>query len=186
MAGGTITFDPVPKQFFGRVLTGQSSAMDLLKITTTSFPDAYNFNIRQLMKCCTHHALPAGNANRIHNLYGDCRYRPQIKARWRLNGRWRSVVWSVRHLPLSCRFRPSHKLYRQRFLHFLVPCRWPMGKRFCGCRHGTPTDSPAGTRISIAEAMLVIIFQRRLRQRKAPTSVYRHLKIGMRWQRHFQ
>ena len=55
------TFDPVLQRFFGRVLTGQASAKDLLRITITSFLDAYNFDIRQLMKCCTHHVLPSGH-----------------------------------------------------------------------------------------------------------------------------
>jgi hypothetical protein len=54
-------FDPVLQRFFGRVLTGQASAKDLLRITITSFLDAYNFDIRQLMKCCTHHVLPSGH-----------------------------------------------------------------------------------------------------------------------------
>lgn len=53
--------DPVLKRFFGRVLTGQATAKDLLRVTITSFLDAYNFDIRQLMKCCTHHVLPSGH-----------------------------------------------------------------------------------------------------------------------------
>jgi len=53
--------DPVLKLFFGRVLTGQATAKDLLRVTITSFLDAYNFDIRQLMKCCTHHVLPSGH-----------------------------------------------------------------------------------------------------------------------------
>jgi uncharacterized radical SAM superfamily Fe-S cluster-containing enzyme len=53
--------DPVLQRFFGRVLTGQAGAKDLLRITITSFLDAYNFDIRQLMKCCTHHVLPSGH-----------------------------------------------------------------------------------------------------------------------------
>jgi len=53
--------DPVLRRFFGRVLTGQATAKDLLRVTITSFLDAYNFDIRQLMKCCTHHVLPSGH-----------------------------------------------------------------------------------------------------------------------------
>ena len=33
----------------------------MLRITTTSFMDAYNFDIRQLMKSCVHHILPSGH-----------------------------------------------------------------------------------------------------------------------------
>ncbi len=47
--------------FLERVLTGQAGAQDLLRITITSFLDAYNFDVRQLMKCCTHHVLPSGH-----------------------------------------------------------------------------------------------------------------------------
>jgi len=54
-------FDPVLQKFFASVLTGQATAKDLLRITITSFLDAYNFDIRQLMKCCTHHILPSGH-----------------------------------------------------------------------------------------------------------------------------
>lgn len=55
------SIDPVLKRFLGRVLTGQANAKDLLRITITSFLDAYNFDVRQLMKCCTHHVLPSGH-----------------------------------------------------------------------------------------------------------------------------
>ena len=33
---------------------------DVLRVTTTSFMDAYNFDLRQLMKSCVHHLLPTG------------------------------------------------------------------------------------------------------------------------------
>lgn len=47
--------------FFTKVMTQTASATDLLRITITSFLDAYNFDVRQLMKCCTHHVLPSGH-----------------------------------------------------------------------------------------------------------------------------
>jgi len=33
----------------------------LFSVTITSFLDAYNFDVRRLMKCCTHHVLPSGH-----------------------------------------------------------------------------------------------------------------------------
>jgi uncharacterized radical SAM superfamily Fe-S cluster-containing enzyme len=44
-----------------RALDGKASARDLLRITITSFLDAYNFDVRRVMKCCTHHVLPSGH-----------------------------------------------------------------------------------------------------------------------------
>ena len=55
------TVDPLLERFFSRVLQQQASARDLLRITITSFLDAYNFDVRQVMKCCTHHVLPSGH-----------------------------------------------------------------------------------------------------------------------------
>ncbi|MCC9604096.1 radical SAM protein [Stieleria sp. JC731] len=54
-------FDPVLDRFFAKVLSGEASARDMFRITITSFLDAYNFDVRQLMKCCTHHVLPSGH-----------------------------------------------------------------------------------------------------------------------------
>ena len=34
---------------------------DVFRITITSFLDAYNFDVRRLMKCCIHHVLPSGH-----------------------------------------------------------------------------------------------------------------------------
>ena len=34
---------------------------DMLRVTTTSFMDAYNFDVRQLMKSCVHQVLPSGH-----------------------------------------------------------------------------------------------------------------------------
>ncbi|NND98003.1 MAG: radical SAM protein [Pirellulaceae bacterium] len=53
--------DPALNRFFARVLSGQATANDLMRVTITSFLDAYNFDVRQLMKCCTHHVLPSGH-----------------------------------------------------------------------------------------------------------------------------
>jgi hypothetical protein len=47
--------------FFNRALAEQLSPADVFRITITSFLDAYNFDIRRLMKCCIHHVLPSGH-----------------------------------------------------------------------------------------------------------------------------
>ena len=47
--------------FFRRCLTEDLSPADVFRITTTSFMDAWNFDIRQLMKSCVHHVLPSGH-----------------------------------------------------------------------------------------------------------------------------
>ena len=39
----------------------QLGAENLFRITITSFLDAYNFDVRRVMKCCTHHVLPSGH-----------------------------------------------------------------------------------------------------------------------------
>lgn len=56
-----LSSNPIMQRFLTRVLTGQASAQDMLRVTITSFLDAYNFDVRQLMKCCTHHVLPSGH-----------------------------------------------------------------------------------------------------------------------------
>lgn len=38
-----------------------AGARDMLRITITSFLDRYNFDLRRVMKCCTHHVLPSGH-----------------------------------------------------------------------------------------------------------------------------
>ncbi len=48
-------------EFFGRALAEQLSPSDVFRITITSFLDAYNFDVRRLMKCCIHHVLPSGH-----------------------------------------------------------------------------------------------------------------------------
>jgi hypothetical protein len=48
-------------EFFGKILAEELGARDLFRITITSFLDAYNFDVRRVMKCCTHHVLPSGH-----------------------------------------------------------------------------------------------------------------------------
>lgn len=47
--------------FLQRVAKQAVSARDMLRITITSFLDVYNFDLRRVMKCCTHHVLPSGH-----------------------------------------------------------------------------------------------------------------------------
>lgn len=47
-------------EFFRRSLAGELFSEDVFRITITSFLDAYNFDLRRLMKCCIHHVLPSG------------------------------------------------------------------------------------------------------------------------------
>jgi uncharacterized radical SAM superfamily Fe-S cluster-containing enzyme len=49
------------EEFFRRALTEQLAPEDVFRITITSFLDAYNFDVRRLMKCCIHHVLPSGH-----------------------------------------------------------------------------------------------------------------------------
>ncbi len=49
------------ESFFSRALVEDLAAADMFRITTTSFMDVYNFDIRQLMKSCVHHLLPSGH-----------------------------------------------------------------------------------------------------------------------------
>ena len=53
--------DPAAAEFFRKALTEQLASADVFRITITSFLDAYNFDVRRLMKCCTHHVLPSGH-----------------------------------------------------------------------------------------------------------------------------
>lgn len=48
-------------EFFSRALSEQLSPADVFRITITSFLDAYNFDVRRLMKCCIHFVLPSGH-----------------------------------------------------------------------------------------------------------------------------
>lgn len=58
---GDRKFDAAATDFFERALTEKLSPADVFRITITSFLDAYNFDVRRLMKCCTHHVLPSGH-----------------------------------------------------------------------------------------------------------------------------
>lgn len=49
------------QDFFSGILSQQLGAENLFRITITSFLDAYNFDVRRVMKCCTHHVLPSGH-----------------------------------------------------------------------------------------------------------------------------
>ena len=51
----------VVRDFLEQVVQQQIGAENLFRITITSFLDAYNFDVRRLMKCCIHHVLPSGH-----------------------------------------------------------------------------------------------------------------------------
>ena len=51
----------IEEQFFEQALQKQIGGEQLFRITITSFLDAYNFDVRRVMKCCTHHILPSGH-----------------------------------------------------------------------------------------------------------------------------
>lgn len=53
--------NPAAEDFLARALAEQLSSADVFRITITSFLDAYNFDLRRLMKCCIHHVLPSGH-----------------------------------------------------------------------------------------------------------------------------
>ena len=53
--------EDIVSRFLERVMQQQAGARDMLRITITSFLDAYNFDVRRVMKCCTHHVLPSGH-----------------------------------------------------------------------------------------------------------------------------
>ena len=48
-------------RFVEKAITERIYQTDVLRLTTTSFMDAYNFDVRQLMKSCVHHLLPTGH-----------------------------------------------------------------------------------------------------------------------------
>ncbi|MCC6491731.1 MAG: radical SAM protein [Pirellulales bacterium] len=49
------------EEFFQRALLEDLAPEDVFRITTTSFMDAYNFDVRQEMKACVHFVLPTGH-----------------------------------------------------------------------------------------------------------------------------
>lgn len=58
---GDVGLTDAAADFFDRVLSEQLGARDVFRVVITSFLDAYNFDVRRLMKCCTHHVLPSGH-----------------------------------------------------------------------------------------------------------------------------
>ncbi len=48
-------------KFLQDAISQSVGARDILRITVTSFLDVYNFDVRRVMKCCTHHVLPSGH-----------------------------------------------------------------------------------------------------------------------------
>ena len=59
--GSPANVNTVAAEFFQQVMNEQLGATDVFRITITSFLDAYNFDVRRVMKCCTHHVLPSGH-----------------------------------------------------------------------------------------------------------------------------
>jgi hypothetical protein len=53
--------ESLAEEFFRRATAEQLAPEDVFRITITSFLDAYNFDVRRLMKCCIHHVLPSGH-----------------------------------------------------------------------------------------------------------------------------
>ncbi len=53
--------EEVSSEFFRRAIAEDLSPADVFRITITSFLDAYNFDVRRVMKCCIHHVLPSGH-----------------------------------------------------------------------------------------------------------------------------
>ncbi len=59
--GASSKLAPIADEFFRRILAEDISPADVFRITTTSFMDAYNFDVRQAMKDCVHFILPTGH-----------------------------------------------------------------------------------------------------------------------------
>jgi len=57
----TETLNSPSDDFFSRILAEKLGSENLFRITITNFLDAYNFDVRRVMKCCTHHVLPSGH-----------------------------------------------------------------------------------------------------------------------------
>lgn len=53
--------DALAREFFSKAFSGSLKQSDLMRVTITSFMDAYNFDVRQVMKSCVHHLLPSGH-----------------------------------------------------------------------------------------------------------------------------
>ncbi len=59
--GSANPLEHAASDFFTKALAEELSQADVFRITITSFLDAYNFDVRRLMKCCIHHVLPSGH-----------------------------------------------------------------------------------------------------------------------------
>lgn len=57
----TNTIATTAEDFFAQALLKQLGARNLFRITINNFLDMYNFDVRRVMKCCTHHVLPSGH-----------------------------------------------------------------------------------------------------------------------------
>jgi uncharacterized radical SAM superfamily Fe-S cluster-containing enzyme len=53
--------DPLAVEFFQLALAEQLQPENMFRLTTTTFMDAYNFDVRQVMKSCVHQVLPSGH-----------------------------------------------------------------------------------------------------------------------------
>jgi hypothetical protein len=60
-AGDRQSIAELARSFFAGALMENLAASNMFRITTTSFMDVYNFDLRQLMKSCVHHVLPGGH-----------------------------------------------------------------------------------------------------------------------------
>jgi uncharacterized radical SAM superfamily Fe-S cluster-containing enzyme len=61
MASSKVSENVAGNAFFEKALEEQIGGEQLFRITITSFLDVYNFDVRRVMKCCTHHVLPSGH-----------------------------------------------------------------------------------------------------------------------------
>ena len=59
--GASLRESDAAQEFFRRALAEDLAPEDVFRITTTSFMDAYNFDVRQEMKACVHFVLPSGH-----------------------------------------------------------------------------------------------------------------------------
>jgi len=57
----TTNLQATAEDFFAQALLKQLGAKNLFRITINNFLDMYNFDVRRVMKCCTHHVLPSGH-----------------------------------------------------------------------------------------------------------------------------
>ncbi|WP_425397029.1 radical SAM protein [Aeoliella sp.] len=61
MEDSSQSLEQIGQEFILRALSEDLDPCDMFRITTTSFMDAYNFDVRQLMKSCVHFILPSGH-----------------------------------------------------------------------------------------------------------------------------